>query len=184
MTQTADIPIPTGRTPGAHTWKRPAGAAVRALVLGLLLGPAGCAGSRTTLASAPDFEVMTGAGMASVSIRQPLPGATDAESVACVRSAMERASPGTVVAGPVEQPFPSRRIVWHVDPTASRGAFRLMVNIFDGSTPYAYEETLVDNGAPRDAILSAIESMSGQLLNAIPGNHDLPSSTQRRSKLT
>jgi hypothetical protein len=133
----------------------------------MALGLAACTGSPAILASQPDFEVLTGAGLASVSIRQSPPGITDTEYAEWVKAAMERAAPGSVVTGPAEQPFPSRRIVWHADPTASRGMSRLVVNVFNGSVPYAYVQQVVANSAPRAVTSSAIESMSKQLLAAI-----------------
>lgn len=147
--------------------RRPCGTGTAALFMVLLLGPAGCASSSAVLALPPDFEVMTSAGVASVSIREPLPGATDAETVKWVRSGMEQAAPSSVIAGPVKQPYPSQRIVWHVDQTASRGMVRLIVNVFDGVTPYAYAERNVANDAPTGAITSKIESMSKQLLSDV-----------------
>lgn len=150
-------------------WRRAPG-----LVLAPLLGLAACTGSPATLASQPDFEVSTGAGPASVSIRQAPPGVTDTAFVECVKAAMERAAPGSVITGPVEQPFPSRRIVWHVDPTASRGISRLVVNAFNGPTPYAYEQRVVANSAPRIVISSAIESMSTHLLATIAARTNTP----------
>ena len=94
----------------------------RALLL--LFGIASCIGSPAIVALQPDFEVMTSADIASVSIRQSPPGMTDAEFTTLVRVGMERAARGSVITGPVEPPFPSRRIVWHVDPSASRGISR------------------------------------------------------------
>ena len=48
----------------------------------------------------------------------------------------------------IERPFPSRRIVWHVTSSAARGMSRLVVNVFDGVNPYAYEQETVSNSAP------------------------------------
>jgi hypothetical protein len=141
---------------------RPRASAV-GLALGLLFGPAACTGSPSTLALQPDFEVMTTAGIASVSIRQPFPGTTFAESTRLVRIGMERAAPGDVLGKPVGPPFPLRRIVWHVN-QGLRGVSRLSVNVFDGSVPYAYEQEVLENGAPRGAIASAVTSMSERLL--------------------
>lgn len=154
--------------------RRP-GASIPGLALVLPLGLAACTGSPATLASRPDFEVLTGAGLASVSIRQAPPGVTDSAFVECVKAAMERGAPGSVVTGPAEQPFPSQRIVWHADPTASRGVSRLVVNVFDGSIPYAYEQQVVADSAPRVVMSSAIEAMSRQLLAAIAARANMPS---------
>src|SRR5437868_4782950 len=113
-------------------------ARTRALVL--LSGLAACTGSPATLALQPDFEVMTPAGIASVSIRESPPGMTDAQFTQLLKAGMERAAPDSVIAGRVEPPFPSQRIVWHVNPSPPRGIARLVVNVFDGANPYAYEQ--------------------------------------------
>jgi hypothetical protein len=76
---------------------------------------------------------------------------------------MERAAPGDVLGKPVGPPFPSRRFVWHVN-LGLRGVSRLSVNVFDGSVPYAYEQEVLENGAPRGAIVFAVMSMSERLL--------------------
>jgi hypothetical protein len=142
---------------------RPRASAV-GLALWLLFGLAACTGSPSTLALQPDFEVMTAAGVASVSIRQSFPGTTYAEFTRLVRTGMERATPGDVLGKPVGPPFPWRRIVWHVNPSGSRAASRLSVNVFDGSVPYAYEQEVLENGAPPGAITSAVRWMSERLL--------------------
>ena len=129
-------------------------------VLLLLSGLAACTGSPATLALQPDFEVMTPEGIASVSIRQSPPGMTDAEFTQLVKAGMDQAAPGSVIAGRVKPPFPSQRIVWHVNRSASRGISRLVVNVFDGASPYAYEQETVTNSAPTAVIRSAVESMS------------------------
>src|SRR5437870_1462977 len=67
-----------------------AGACTRSLLL--LLGLAACTGSPASVASRPDFEVMTPAGLANVSIRQSPPGMTDAEFARFVLAGMERAA--------------------------------------------------------------------------------------------
>ena len=77
---------------------------------------------------------------------------------------MERAAPGAVLPGPVEAPFPMRRIVWHVIPIVPGGASRLVVNIFDGSVPVAYEQEVVTNSAPTATITYAIESATRRLI--------------------
>jgi hypothetical protein len=144
------------------------------LALVLLLGAASCTGSPATLALPPDFEVMTQAGVASVSIRQSLPGTTNARFMEMVKTGMERAAPGRVLGGPVDTPFPSRRIVWHADPTASRGIARLVVNAFDGAIPYAYELETVADGAPTATVASAVEAMSTRLLAAMEAHATRP----------
>jgi hypothetical protein len=141
---------------------RPRASAV-GLALGLLFDLAACTGSPSTLALQPDFEVTTAAGVASVSIRQSFPGMTYAEFTRLVRTGMERATPGDVLGKPVNPPFPWRRIVWHVN-LGLLGVSRLSVNVFDGSVPYAYEQEVLENGAPPGAITSAVRSMSKRLL--------------------
>jgi hypothetical protein len=137
------------------------------LVLICLSGMAACTGSPATLALQPDFEVMTQAGPASVSIRQSPPGMTDEAFTRLVRMGMERATSGGVMAGRVAPPFPSQRIVWHVNSGAPRGISHLAVNFFSGASPYAYEEDIVADGAPAAAIVSTIESMSTRLLTTV-----------------
>lgn len=155
---------------------RPRASAV-GLALGLLFGPAACTGSPSTLALPPDFEVMTAAGVASVSLRESFPGTTDAEFIRLVRTGMERAMPGDVLGKPNEPPFPSHRIVWYVNPSSSQATSRLTVNVFDSSVPYAYEQEVLENDAPPEVITSAIRSMSERLLADIAA-HDHPSGSQ------
>jgi hypothetical protein len=95
-----------------------------------------------------------------VSIRELPSEMADAEFEQLVAAGMVSAMPGRLVNGPARIPFPTRRIVWHVNPVASRGVVRLVVNVFDGSNAFAYEEQVVDNGAPRIVIESAIASMT------------------------
>ena len=127
----------------------------------LLFGLAACTGSPASLALRPDFEVMTPAGIASVSIRESPPGMSDAEFTRFVEAGMEHGARDT---GRIEPPLPSQRIVWHVDPSASRGMSRLVVNVFDGANPYAYELETVPNSGPTVEVRSAIESMSHRLM--------------------
>lgn len=130
----------------------------------LLLGLVACTGSPATLALPPDFAVMTTGGVAGVSIREALPGATEAQFTQLVRTGMEQAVPGRVLAGPLDPPYPELRIVWHVNPTASRGASQLVVNAFDGAVPYAYEQEIVADDAPTATVASAVDAMSTRLL--------------------
>jgi hypothetical protein len=117
--------------------------------IGLIVACAGlmaisaCTGSPATLATPPDFELMTPSGISSVSTREPPPDMTDAEFAKEVAKAMELALPGSRVKAPVIPPYPSRRIVCHAN-RAERGVYRLVVNAFDGSVSFAYEEQVVD----------------------------------------
>src|SRR5689334_3646246 len=109
--------------PAAVSGAKEAGAmanAARAIAAGractvplLLLGLAACTGSPAALALRPEFEVMTPAGVASVSIRQSPPGMTDAEFTSLVAAGMKHVASD---AGPIDAPLPSQRIVWYVDP--------------------------------------------------------------------
>jgi len=139
-------------------------ASVGAIALVSLFGPAACTGSPATLALPPDFEVKTLGGIASVSIRGSLPGMTDSEFEQLVRIGMGRATPGSVLPGPVKAPFPRCRIVWHVNPSAGPGVSTLTANIFDPSAPVAYEQEVVTNTAPTATITYAIESVTKRLI--------------------
>ncbi len=135
-----------------------------ALALLALVCPAACTGSPATLALQPDFAMTTPVGNASVSIREPVPGLTDRAFEHLVRTGMERAAPNAVLPGPVQPPFPQFRIVWHVSRYGHDGASRLVVNIFKGSEPYAYEQEVIDDSAPAVTVLSAVESMTKRLM--------------------
>jgi hypothetical protein len=137
-----------------------------------------CTGSPATLAIPPDFELETPMGIAGVSIRESPSEVTDAEFQQLVATGMVSAMPGVLVNGPATIPFPTRRIVWHVNPVVPRGAQRLVVNVFDGSNAFAYEEQVVDNSAPRIVIESAIASMTSRLAQAMY-QHDLRLSAYR-----
>lgn len=130
----------------------------------LLCALAACTGSPATLAMRPDFEMMTPAGLASVSIRQSPPGMTDTDFTRLVVAGMARAAPDGVIACCTQQEFPMQRIVWHVNPMAARGVSRLLVNVFDGDDPYAFEQKVVSNDAPTAAISAMVQSMSERLL--------------------
>ena len=144
---------------------RPSGSRppVVALALVLLFGPAACAGSHAR-APRSDFEVNALGGIASVGIRASLPGMTDSEFEQLVRMGMGRVVEGGVLPGPVAAPLPQCHIVWNVNPSAGRGVSTLIVNIFDGSAPVAYEEEIVSNSAPTATIVGAIESVTSRLL--------------------
>jgi hypothetical protein len=137
---------------------------VIALALVVLFCLAGCTGSPSTLALQPDFAMTTPIGIASVSMRDSLPGVTDHEFSQMIRAGMERAAPGDVFPGPVQRPFPEYRIVWHVFPYGNHGTSRLAVNIFKVSVPFAYEQAVIGNGAPTTSIVGTIESMSRWLI--------------------
>jgi hypothetical protein len=140
----------------------------------LLLFQTGCTGSPATLRQPPDFEVATRAGIASVSIRQSLPGMTHAESAHLIRTAMESAAPGSVLSAPVKPPFPVLRIVWHVQRMPPRGGSRVVVNVFAGSIPFAYDLETVDDSAPTANTEWAVRSLSEQLLTTIGLRQPVP----------
>jgi hypothetical protein len=78
---------------------------------------------------------------------------------------MEHAAPGAVLPDPLHAPFPSFRIVWHVNPNGPHGSTsKLVVNLFKDSTPFAYERAVVDNSAPPSAITGTVESMTRRLI--------------------
>ena len=72
--------------------------------------------------------------------------------------------PGRLVEQPMPAPYPTRRIVWHVNPMAARGVSRLSVNVFDGATPVAYEQDTVSNGATGGTIMHAVASLTTRLV--------------------
>jgi hypothetical protein len=139
----------------------------------LLSGLAACTGSPGITALQPDFEVMTPAGKASVSIRQSPPGITGAEFARLVRAGMEGAAPKTVMAGRIDPQAPEQRIVWHVSTSPSGIMSQLVVNVFDGATPYAYEQDSVPNDASRTTITTAVQSMSGRLMADVAARADV-----------
>jgi hypothetical protein len=153
-------------------------APARAVVL--LAGLAACAGSPAPAALHPDFEVMTPAGVASVSVRQPLPEMTEAQFAQLVSIGMRPVARENVIAGSGEPQTPSQRIVWHDNLAPSRGMSLLVVNVFDGADPYAYEMATVPNDAPTMVITSAIESMSVRLLADIAAHANLSVDGSRR----
>jgi hypothetical protein len=131
-----------------------------ALALIALFGPAACTGSPATLALQPDFAMTTPVGIASVSVRESVPGLTDGEFEQLVRTGMGRTAPNAMLSGPVQPPFPQFRIVWHVSSYGHDGASSLFVNIFRGSEPFAYEQEVIENGAPRATIVGTIEALT------------------------
>ncbi len=92
---------------------------------------------------------------------------TTAEFTRVTARGMREAMPGSVMMTPMTAPFPTRRIVWHVNPVAARGVVRLVVNAFDGSGPFAYEQQSVDNSAQADVIQSTIAEMTIRLNSAL-----------------
>jgi hypothetical protein len=151
---------------------------VRAFLL--LCGLASCTGSPATLALQPDFDVMTPTGAASVSIREAPAGMTDEQFTQLVRVGMAQAAHGGVIAGGVEPPFPAQRVVWHVDPSPQRGVSRLVVNAFDGPTPYAYEEDTISDSSPTAVVAAAIDSMSARLWADVTAREQAPSQAALR----
>ncbi len=147
-------------------YEAPAALACARYVL-LLSFLASCTGSPDTLALRPDFEVMTPAGIASVSMRQSPVGMSDAEFSRVVTEGMECAGYRSVDHGGVNQPYPLQRIVWHVIPSGPRPNSRLVVNVFNGKYPYAYEEATVSNNESPQVITSDIASISERLLDDI-----------------
>jgi hypothetical protein len=134
------------------------------LVLSSFLGLTACTGSPATLAIPPDFEVMTPEGLASVSVREPAPELTDAAFERVVMTGMQAAMPGSMVTQPTTAPYPQRRIVWHVNPTPARGVSRLIVNVFDGSVPLAYEQDVVADSSPTSVITYKVTSLTKRLV--------------------
>jgi hypothetical protein len=128
---------------------------------------AACAGSPATQAMQPDFEVSTAAGPASVSVRGAPPDMTTPEFEHLVEVAMSSAMP-TIPATAV-QPFPDRRIVWHVDAMPPHGTSRLAVNIFNGSVPFSYHQEVIDDSAPRSMTVYAVRALSGRIAVTLDG---------------
>jgi hypothetical protein len=133
----------------------------------LLSGLGGCARSPMTLAQKADFMLATPIGPASVSVRRSLPGMTDEESEALVRIAMQQALPRVIAAEPVARPFPRLQIVWQVTPDPRGASSTLVVDIFDGFNPFWYDEEIISNDDPRDAVQFTIEGMSKKLAATI-----------------
>jgi hypothetical protein len=131
----------------------------------------GCSGSPETLSPPPAFELMTPTEIASVSIREPPPGMTDAEFMQLVADGMESAMPGSLMKTPMVAPYPARRIVWRVNPVAGRGVTRLFVNVSDGANTFAYEQQVLDNNASSALLRSAVVSMTNELMAEID-RHD------------
>ncbi|HYZ62602.1 MAG TPA: hypothetical protein VE650_09115 [Acetobacteraceae bacterium] len=164
---------PAGALRLARCAEAPAGLA-RAGTL-LLWALASCTGSSTSVAMQPDFAVMTPAGLASVSIRQAPVGRTQADFAELVRAGMERAAPGSVIAGPLQAPFPSQRIVWHATQSISEGDSRVVVSVYNGANPYAYEQDTLTNVESAAGIRSTVRWMSERLMADIADQASRPS---------
>ena len=119
----------------------------------------------------PDFQVATVSGLTSVSIREAPPGMTLEGFDRAVKSGMESALAASVEPAPAVGPFPERRIVWHVETNPPRGVANLVVNVFDGSVPFAYEMQEVENGDPADVVAGVVRSMTRRLFAQIE-RHD------------
>jgi hypothetical protein len=144
------------------------------LALLLLCGLASCASAPTPVAAQPDFAVTTPAGVTSVSLRETPPGMSDAEFAQLIRSGIEKAAPGSVIAGPVAPPFPTQRIVWHVSPSTETGSSRLTVNAFDGARAFAYEQETVADSVPMAVTRSAVDAMSQRIMADIAAHARAP----------
>jgi hypothetical protein len=94
---------------------------------------------------------------------------TDAEFTQVVARGMETAMPGSLT--PTSTPYPTQRIVWHVNPMAGRGVTRLFVNVFDGPDSFAYEQQVLGNNARPAVLRSAVASMTNQLMAEVD-RHD------------
>jgi hypothetical protein len=128
-----------------------------------LFGLTACVSSPKILAQQPAFELQSPMGLASVSIRTPLPDRTDRESRRLVTTGMLRALPGATLLAPPTAPFPERRFVWHVSHDVPNGTSRLVLNQFEGSKAVAYVQEEVGADASDAELLAAIESMTRRL---------------------
>jgi hypothetical protein len=140
-----------------------------------LFGVTGCTGSPATLALDPSFEIQTPIGLAGVSIREALPGTTAEAFAKMVRTGMEQGASVAAIdpTAAAPSPMPCMRIVWHVNPVAARGVSRLVVNLFNGATSFAYEQVVVANTAPPAAITYTIGMTIRQLFARAERQGDL-----------
>ena len=122
-----------------------------------------CTGSPATLASQPAFEVTTPTGLASVSIREAPSGMTLTEFEHAVSTGTRSVMPDSQQTTPATTQFPTRRIVWHVYPIPPAGTSRLVVNVFDGSVPFADAQQVIDNSAPRSTVVYAVRTLTERL---------------------
>jgi hypothetical protein len=134
------------------------------LLLASLCGLAGCTGGSEALALRPDFEVNTQSGLAAVSVREAPPGMADDRFTQLIETGMNRAQPGSVVvASAARGPYPAHRIIWHVEPEATRGVSRVTVNSYNGGTPFAFEQDVVTDDATGGQIVSTVEALTRRL---------------------
>lgn len=170
MPKRRDLPTPSVRQSPPRRW---ASVPLPALSLMLGISIAACTGSPGTLALRPDFGIATPAGIASVSIRQAPPDMTDAQFLRLVETGMEQAAPMSVSPAPLDPPFPTRRIVWHViRRPEQQGTSRLVVNVFNARGPYAYEEDVIANGIREEVLIYKIRSLTSRLLADIAAYPD------------
>jgi hypothetical protein len=159
---------PGGAPASSRFWRT---SAILAVLSGFTTILSGCTGSPATLAIRPDFDMATPAGVVSVSIRQALPGMPDDEFRGVVMTGMERGCSCAVIAGRPTEPYPHRRVVWHVNATATPGMSSLVVNVFDGSVPYAYTQEAVPTGVEPPALIDTIAAMTRQLQTPLGRPH-------------
>jgi hypothetical protein len=146
------------------------------LSLLVLSAVSACTGSPATLAMRPDFLVATQTGLASVSIREAPPDMTLAGFDGTVKSGMESALTASIEPTPTVGPFPERRIVWHIDSMPGYGSSQLVVNVFNGSVPFAYQQQMIDNAAPPGVLAGTVQSMTRRLFATID-RHDQAASS-------
>jgi hypothetical protein len=96
---------------------------------------------------------------------------TLAEFDGTVKSGMESALTASLEPAPAVGPFPERRIVWHVNTMPGRGGSRLVVNAFNGSVPFTYEQQMIDNADTPDVLAGTVQSMTRRLF-AATDRHD------------
>ena len=142
------------------------------MVLGTtsMLTLSACAISPSALTTQPAFAYKTQDGIDSVSVRESIPGMPSDQFVRLVKAGMTRAAPGSVLPGTVEQPFPTQRIVWRAtsEGAGNAGVSWLIVNVFNGSRAVANQQETVPNTAPRETLVTTIQSMTSRLLAETP----------------
>jgi hypothetical protein len=80
---------------------------------------------------------------------------------------MQQVLPGVTATEPIALPFSRLRIVWRVIPDPRGASSTLVLNIFDGSDTLWYDEEIITNDDPQDAVLFTIEGMSKRLAATI-----------------